>query len=626
MSLRIGRRGLSSVAWRGGCIDKRLGLLPSFHGTASRGFARGASRPVGRYSPPKASGTLKATPGSNSSLGRLAPPRLDGLGTERQSDVSQDAHQDADPSFEDVSPDEIAAARAMVPVANKLHKHAALADGFDEPLPLEALGDESDRALEPLSAAWGGENRQLRPPLEHRPRAPLGLLQRLAEVENFEASSQQSSRKRGQFQFSDEEPIRVRVLDVDALSLEELHRAFMHSLVRRRPAEVCVRVASRVASFRDRYGHHSYENMIRDCSQLFGPVHGPELTALFARCHSTISVPFMLDYTRRYGQFSRKFLAEQVEKSLRPAFFDFLRYQNKGGVRPLPLIVSKPWSLGAYTRLMSKSYLKSRLHEQLKLHGHVPKSELEQDTDADMPIEARVSERLSAAGSLRVEAPSRPSTSERRHSADSDVPRPAIMDAILQAEYSGVGWDSSAATPSPYSGLTEEPARAIRRGVNLALAEAELGSPEDVDDEEEEREGFAGVYDDDTDELVSDEEDSLDTSGGSRFGLQFEHVVPESTYSVSADDGILLDPSTVRKPGAEGPIDELELVLNERWWHRLRRTFFRHDHRAYRLIEGQWQRVPDPRGAHYKPRRKHRPRQLKKEEKLRREMRARSNS
>lgn len=30
----------------------------------------------------------------------------------------------------------------------------------------------------------------------------------------------------------------VRVLDVDALPLEELHRAFMYTMVRRRPAEV----------------------------------------------------------------------------------------------------------------------------------------------------------------------------------------------------------------------------------------------------------------------------------------------------------------------------------------------------------------------------------------------------
>lgn len=34
----------------------------------------------------------------------------------------------------------------------------------------------------------------------------------------------------------------VRVLDVDALPLEELHRAFMYTLVRRRPAEACSEV------------------------------------------------------------------------------------------------------------------------------------------------------------------------------------------------------------------------------------------------------------------------------------------------------------------------------------------------------------------------------------------------
>ena len=51
----------------------------------------------------------------------------------------------------------------------------------------------------------------------------------------------------------------------------------------------------------------------------------------------------MIDYTRKYGHFSRAFLAEQVEKSLRPGFFDFLRYDRHGGVRPLPLIVAKPW-------------------------------------------------------------------------------------------------------------------------------------------------------------------------------------------------------------------------------------------------------------------------------------------
>ncbi|CAE7216352.1 unnamed protein product, partial [Symbiodinium microadriaticum] len=364
----------------------------------------------------------------NSGLGRLSAPRSDGLGAEQPSAPhlpEERAAEDAD--FVDEGPGEALAVDALAPAAAMLHKNV-LVEGFDEPLPLEAL-DPQD-SLDKLPHVAGGHSRPLKPPYEHIRRAPPGLLQRLAEVEKLEGKSKGSKRtkRRGQFEFDDDVPVRVRVLDVDALALEELHKAFMYTLVRRRPAEVCVRVASRLAVFRDKPGQQSYQNLLQDCGRLFGSLHGPELLALFARCFSTISVPFMLDYTRKYGHFSRGFLAEQVEKSLRPGFFDFLRYEENGGVRPLPLIVAKPWSLGSYTRLMTKSYLKSRMHEQLKLHGHVPN--VEQDTDPDMPPEARVIEHLGRAGSLRVEAPKGPSP---------EVQRPALLEAIVQA---AVVWTS----------------------------------------------------------------------------------------------------------------------------------------------------------------------------------------
>ncbi|CAE7833532.1 unnamed protein product [Symbiodinium sp. CCMP2592] len=357
----------------------------------------------------------------NSGLGRLSAPRSDGLGAEQPSAPhlpEEPAAEDAD--FVDEGAGEAIAVDALAPAAAMLHKNA-LVEGFDEPLPLEAL-DPQD-SLDKLPHVAGGHSRPLKPPYEHIPRAPPGLLQRLAEVEKLEGKSKGSKRtkRRGQFEFDDDVPIRVRVLDVDALALEELHKAFMYTLVRRRPAEICVRVASRLAVFRDKPGQQSYQNLLQDCGRLFGSLHGPELLALFARCFSTISVPFMLDYTRKYGHFSRGFLAEQVEKSLRPGFFDFLRYEENGGVRPLPLLVAKPWSLGSYTRLMTKSYMKSRMHEQLKLHGHVPN--VEQDTDPDMPAEARVIEHLARAGSLRVEAPKGPSP---------EVQRPAMLEAIVQ--------------------------------------------------------------------------------------------------------------------------------------------------------------------------------------------------
>merc|ERR1711871_27007 len=104
----------------------------------------------------------------------------------------------------------------------------------------------------------------------------------------------------------------------------------------------------------------------------------------------------MVDYSRRYGQFSRAFIAKQVQRSLRPAFFDFMRYEDKGGLRPLPLIVAKPWALTAYTRLMAKSTIRSKMHEELVAHGHLPRSELTAGEAPDLPIEARAAEKLSS--------------------------------------------------------------------------------------------------------------------------------------------------------------------------------------------------------------------------------------
>eukprot|EP00434_Breviolum_minutum_P018382 symbB.v1.2.016217.t1/scaffold1231.1/size130510/10 len=100
-----------------------------------------------------------------------------------------------------------------------------------------------------------------------------------------------------------------------------------------------------------------------------------------------------------------------------------MRYEEKGGVRPLPLVISKPWSIQAYTRLMMKSYLKSRLYEQLKLHGHIP--DLDKDTDPEMSADVRAMEELSRAGALKVDPPT--------VSKEPEVARPALLDAIMKA-------------------------------------------------------------------------------------------------------------------------------------------------------------------------------------------------
>ncbi|CAJ1458445.1 unnamed protein product [Effrenium voratum] len=400
---------MAAGRWLGGlrrCLVGHWRELPGLTGARSR-FVR-TGRPRDRMHGPS-----DAVAGG---LGRLAPPVAEGR------PVQEESPEDLE------EPSEVGSLLAVAPT---LHKFAGL-----EPLPADAL-DQEDSDPPSLSIK---DVRKLSPPPRRYVRAPPTLLQRLAEVDKLEGKGRERQKKRrGQFEFNDDEPIRVRVLDVDALPLEELHRAFMYTLVRRRPAEVCVRVASRLAMFRDKPGQLAYENMVRDCSWHFGATHGPELLALFTRCYSTISVPFMLDYTRQFGHFSRKFLAEQVEKSLRPGFLDFMRYQDQGGVRKLPLTISKPWSLQAYTRLMMKSYLKSRIYEQLKLHGHIP--EVDEDTDPDMPVEARVMEQLSRHGALKVPEPSAPRAPKPKPEPEPEpeVPRPALLDAIMEARARTLG-------------------------------------------------------------------------------------------------------------------------------------------------------------------------------------------
>lgn len=442
----------------------------------------------------------------------------------------------------------VAAEELYGPLASSFHRHAE--DTF--PPPLEALGQGGDSYYDDEYA----ENRDMSD-LQRPRKKNFGVLAHLALLEQGKGRA----RKPKGTQFDETKPIRIRVLDVDAVPLQDLHHAFMHALVRRRPAEVCVNVASRLAQFRDKYKTQPYENMLRDCGRLFGPTHGPELVALFSRCHATISLPFMLDYIRKYGQFSRAFIAKQVDRSLKPAFFDFLRYEKRGGVRPLPLVVSQPWALDSYTRLMAKSTMRSYLHSELKLHGHVPAGVLEADTAERLDFDARLSEALATGEALKV-----PSAIDHRESV---VPRPKLLDAIIEAEHSGKGWDPEQA----------------RSAVTAAT---------------------------DSDE---DDEETKNQKRGS-YRSQFERVVPDIRTEASLD----IVPHRENQENKAPVGDELDF-LSDRWWSRPTRLFFRHDFKAYRLVEGKWARVADPRGPRHRPVKRHKSRSDRKEEGLRRKMR-----
>jgi len=363
-------------------------------------------------------------------------------------------------------------------------------------------------------------------------------------------------------------------------------------------------VASRIAQFREKHGQQGYQNLLRDAGRLFGPTHGPELMALLARCYCTISVPFMVDYTRRYGQFSRAFIANQVEQSMRPAFFDFIRYQKKGGVRPLPLLVSKPWALSSYTRLLAKCSLKSYMHEQLKLYGHVPQSKVNAHVAHDLPAEVRVAEQLSVAGALRVAPPQHASKAGawKRHRRSpsnfeddvAHVERPALLEAIMEAEHSGQGWTLDSAVEARAAQDVRPAASTAVRQTDDSTEAWNSGS----DGEEEEDRQWADS------EGLSEEERG-------RFSLQFQPVISDADLDLP-DDAI------VEADGQHGLFDEL--TLPDRYWGRSRLMFFRHMHKAYRIVQGQWAQVPDPRGQKHKPRRRHKPRQQRREDRVRREM------
>ena len=99
----------------------------------------------------------------NSGLGRLSAPRSDGLGAEQPSAPhlpEERAAEDAD--FVDEGAGEALAVDALAPAAAMLHKNA-LVEGFDEPLPLEALDPQDQEASR-------------NPPLNSLPTSPLALV------------------------------------------------------------------------------------------------------------------------------------------------------------------------------------------------------------------------------------------------------------------------------------------------------------------------------------------------------------------------------------------------------------------------------------------------------------------
>nr|PIL99176.1 hypothetical protein TGCOUG_215370 [Toxoplasma gondii COUG] len=177
-------------------------------------------------------------------------------------------------------------------------------------------------------------------------------------------------------------PRRMRVLDLDSVSPGILHHSFMFLLVKHFPAEVCLKVLSRIAVYRDLHTQLAYENLIRDMSFLFTKHYetctstphdlGPTLVAYVCRIVQTLSIAWGVNYVRRFGCFSKQFIVKQIERSANPRLFDFVRYAHKGGVKPLPPIVTHPHRLSSYVRLLDESSSKFYMYTHLKRHKQLP--------------------------------------------------------------------------------------------------------------------------------------------------------------------------------------------------------------------------------------------------------------
>ena len=135
----------------------------------------------------------------------------------------------------------------------------------------------------------------------------------------------------------------TKVCNLDSLEAADVNRSFMLLLVQQLPAEVVLQLLSRIGMYRDRPSQRAYEALSRDFSIIVSRCmqQQPAATAaaaaaaaaLLTRCLQTLPLPWAVDYVRRFGSFSKAFLAKQIERATKPRFFDFVRYQQHGGGR-----------------------------------------------------------------------------------------------------------------------------------------------------------------------------------------------------------------------------------------------------------------------------------------------------
>ncbi|XP_955431.1 uncharacterized protein TA18015 [Theileria annulata] len=220
----------------------------------------------------------------------------------------------------------------------------------------------------------------------------------------------------------------IRVLDVDRLPLPILHHMLCYTLVKNIPAENVLKIISNIASLRDKNKHICYQNLFRLVVLNSSPICAPEIIATLTRSYQSISIPLMVDYVRKYGTFSRKFLSNLISRYSDPFPLDFLRYASHS--RNLPMILTRPFSLISYVNLLKNCSAKRFMYLSLLNYGHVPNTQKFDKIHAYGTMDYKLSEEILSFEKLLDDNVLISDNKE-------DPNRPKIYDKILELQHSG---------------------------------------------------------------------------------------------------------------------------------------------------------------------------------------------
>ncbi|CCF73495.1 hypothetical protein BMR1_02g01680 [Babesia microti strain RI] len=225
----------------------------------------------------------------------------------------------------------------------------------------------------------------------------------------------------------------VRVLNIDKLPLEILHHMVAYNLVKYMPAEKVIRVIWRIASYRDKISSVAYQNLHLDIGKLVPDSCCAEMVALLSRAHQTVSIPFLVDYVRNFGTFSRSYIAKSLDKSAKPRLFDFVRFSRFGGTKKLPLVLTQPRTLLGYVNLLKDCSAKKYMTNNLTLLGLVPNNYKFEKYHAYGTLDENLADSLIQSERLLVD----PELPEEKYKSD-DQNRPQLYDLIMKSQTLGI--------------------------------------------------------------------------------------------------------------------------------------------------------------------------------------------